>query len=208
VVPLGIPDPLRIPGQSILSVSAKSPASPFLWAIVGRLTPEKRQDLALRAFGRVVRARPDTGLVVIGAGSEEESLRGLAGNLGIRDSVRFLGYRDDVSGCLRAVNALVQASDREGMPTVILEAMAHALPVVATSAGGTEEVVEDGVTGRVVARGDERSLAQAMLSVTEDQALALSMGQSGRAAFEVRYTFDRMMDGYVELVRDLKLAPT
>jgi glycosyltransferase involved in cell wall biosynthesis len=166
-------------GSSIRSDFGLRPDQPVL-GIVGRLEPQKGHALALRALRRVVDVRPDVTLLIVGDGSLRDSLHGLTEELGLGSHVRFVGYRSDVPSVLNSVDMLVLPSLYEGMPLTAIEAMAMARPVVATRVDGTAEVVDDGVTGRLVPVGDTEALADAILSLLMQPELAASYGSAGR----------------------------
>ncbi len=100
--------------------------------------------------------------------------------LGLDGHFRILGARKTVADVIRLCDILVNASLTEGLPTVVLEAMACARPVVATNVGGVPECVVDGVTGILVPPGDVEALAAAILRLVEDRGLAACMGLAGR----------------------------
>jgi glycosyltransferase involved in cell wall biosynthesis len=136
---------------------------------VCRLTPWKGVDGLLTALGGL----PDVGLVVVGEGPEGARLRQLAEELGVAGRVHFAGQvpREQVGGYLRATDLFVLNSTYEGLPHVVLEAMAVGLPVVAADAGGTGELVQDGVSGRLLPPGDPQALRRAIAELLADRAL-------------------------------------
>lgn len=156
---------------------------------VARLDPQKNPLGLLEAFARV----PDAHLVLAGRGSLEEEVRRRAG-----ERVRVLGVVEDVAELLAAADAFAIASDWEGNPMSVLEAMAAGVPVAATAVGGVPELVEDGVTGVLAPRGDMRALGEAI-------AFALAhpeMGAAGRAR-AARFDVSGMVAGYAELFGSL-----
>lgn len=158
---------------------------------IGRLARPKRPDLVLRAF-RVVRAQlPEAGLQLVGDGPQRSELEALARQLGV-ENARFLGTRDDIPDLLCRVSCLVLASDWEGCPLAVLEAMAAGVPVVATRVGGVEELVEDGRTGSLVDAGDEQGLAAAIVALLSDPARAATLGANGRERARARFSRERM----------------
>jgi len=131
---------------------------------IGRLSPEKCQDLFLRAAARLAQSAGGVTFVLVGIGPEEARLRQLAADIGIADRVVFAGYRSDMQRVYNSLDLVVQSSSTEGMPNVILEALLMRVPVVATNVGGTGELVIDGVSGRLVPPNDLVTLAEAMHS--------------------------------------------
>lgn len=149
---------------------------------VGRLAPEKRIDVLLDALhllrGRGV--RPST--VIVGSGPDEDRLRARVEQLGLDDLVRFTGFEPEPRPWYHRGRMLVLPSEREGTPNVVLEAMACARPVVATTVGSVPELVGDRRTGCLVPVGDVDALADAIAFVLEDGERAEVMGIAGRGA--------------------------
>ncbi len=145
---------------------------------VGRLEPQKRFDLLIRAFAEARRALPNVRLLIAGDGSLRDELSTLIRSLGLDGICRLLGHTPDVIGLHHALDLLAQSSDYEGTPNAVLEAMALETPVVATDAGGTAQLLTDGVHGRIVPIGDVPSLRDAivaaLLRLEESRARAVS----------------------------------
>ncbi len=161
-------------------------------AAIARLEPQKNPLGLLEAFARV----PDAHLVLAGSGSLAGEVRNRAG-----ERVHLLGVIEDVAEMLAAADVFVLASDWEGNPVSVLEAMAAGLPVAATAAGGVPEVVRHGVTGLVVPRGDMHALGEAIAAVLQDR----NMGEAGRrraAEFDV----SRMVAAYAGLFSEVVRA--
>ncbi|HWL34255.1 MAG TPA: glycosyltransferase [Gaiellaceae bacterium] len=160
--------------------------------MIGRFAPPKRHDLVLRAFADVHAGLPGSELWLVGAGDGLPAAERLATELGVADSTRFLGVRDDVPALLTEAACVVLASDYEGCPLSVIEAMAAGVPVVATSVGGVPELVEDGVTGFVTAPGRADELSSSLATLLADGSAAARMGAAGRALAEERYSRERM----------------
>lgn len=165
------------------------PAGPVLLEI-GRLCDVKGQREAIAALALL--ARGDVTLLLAGedlesGGAYRSALERQAADLGLGERVRFLGRRDDVSALLAAAAALVLPSWIEGLPLVVLEAMAAGLPVVATSVGGTPEAVVDGETGLLVPPRDVPALAAAIDALVADPERARGMGEAGRRRARERF---------------------
>jgi L-malate glycosyltransferase len=154
---------------------------------VGRLEPRKGTATLLAAFAALRGAGRDADLVVVGDGPLRADLERDADRLGIAAEVRFLGDRADVLGVLAALDVFVLPSRTEGMSNALLEAMAAALPVVATAVGGTPEVVSDGASGLLVAPDDPVAMTRAIERVLADVALRASLGAAARQTVEARY---------------------
>jgi glycosyltransferase involved in cell wall biosynthesis len=140
--------------------SARTPASgQVIW--IGRLDNPKNPHLMIEAFAKV--ARNDIRLAVLGDGAMRSALEQQARTLGIADRVDFLGFRDDVHPLLGGASVLALTSDREGLPTVLVEALHHGCGIVATDCGeGVREILDDGRLGTIVPVGDAGELARAV----------------------------------------------
>jgi glycosyltransferase involved in cell wall biosynthesis len=168
-----------------------SQASPVV-GYVGRITPEKDLDTWLRTAGLVAQTYPEAQFVLVGDGRDGEllgQLRQLAAELGIAERVHFLGYREHLLPVYATFDLFVLSSRREGICNSLLEAMAMGLPIVATDAGGTKELVLDGQTGYVLPKGDVHGLARAIVTLASDQALRRRMGRAGRERVEGEFSF-------------------
>jgi glycosyltransferase involved in cell wall biosynthesis len=152
---------------------------------VGRLCELKGQRDLLDAIARLRESHPRLRAVFAGTdpegGAYEAFLRRRADQLGLSERVIFAGHRDDVPALLAATNMLVLPSHHEGMPMIILEAMANGRPVVATCVGGIPELIEDRVSGLLVPPGDVESLANAIARVLEDTQFAVDIAANARA---------------------------
>jgi glycosyltransferase involved in cell wall biosynthesis len=142
-------------------------------------------------------------LMVVGDGSRLGALREQANRLGLGDSCRLLGNRTDIVDLHHSFNLFVQSSDYEGTPNAVLEAMALESPIVATSAGGTAEIVRNGVDGVIVPTGQVRPIADAIESVLRDPEAARARAASARRRVETDLSFEARMTAveaiYVEL---------
>ncbi|MGO9095331.1 MAG: glycosyltransferase [Bryobacteraceae bacterium] len=173
-------------------------ADEVLIASVGRLEPQKNPLGLIEAFARVPVGR----LVMAGEGSLVEAARQRAEQLGAVERVRFLGVRTDVAELLSACDIFALASDWEGCPLAVMEAMAAGLPVVATAVGGVPELVEDGVTGILAPRGDLRALKSALEALAGNQVRRLEMGEAARERAK-RFEASAMVESYAALFEEM-----
>lgn len=169
---------------------------PLRIGVVARLAPVKDLVTLLFAIEAVVRRRPEVELQVVGDGPERQRLEMLTDLLGIRPQVRFLGFRRDIPQVMAALDIFVLSSLSEGTSMTILEAMAAGKPVVATRVGGTPALVDDGVSGLLVAPGAPSELAAALLRLVEDAELRRRLGEAGRAAVSRNYSLEAMTHRY------------
>ncbi len=148
--------------------------------VIARLQREKGVGHFVEAAAHVARQVPGARFVIVGDGPLRDQLSGLAQRLGVRDRVDFLGFRLDAPALMPLLDVLVVPSLSEGTPLVILEAMLAGVPVVASAVGGIPEQIRHGREGLLVAAGDARALAQAILALLERPAYAHQLGDAGR----------------------------
>lgn len=159
----------------------RSPGKQLLF--VGRLAAVKGVPVLFEALGEVLKSQPETRLTLIGDGHERAGLEAEAARLGLAEKVTFAGYKsqDEVAGALRAADLFVLPSFAEGVPVVLMEAMASGLPVVASSVGGVGELVEHGVSGLLLPPGNAVALAAALTDLLDNPAQGKKMGRAGAA---------------------------
>jgi glycosyltransferase involved in cell wall biosynthesis len=162
--------------------------------VVGRLTERKGHRFLLEALARLAARAPERAwrLLVVGNGEEEQALQEQAERLGIAGQVVFLGHRTDARAIIHAADLLVLASLLETQPLVITEAMASGLPVIVSGIYGIPEIVEDGVTGRLVPPGEVEPLARAIEELLSDSQMRARMGRAARRRYEEKFTLERM----------------
>ncbi len=166
---------------------------------IGRLEPEKGQETLLQAFHRVRSSCGKAKLLLIGDGGERTQLMARARSLGLNGSVRFLGVRRDIPELLAACDVVAVPSNREGLPMVLLEAMAASKPVVATKVGSIPRVVVEGRTGLLVPAAESEALADTLLRLLYDPSQRQRMGREGVAIVKAHYSFDRTLEQYKNL---------
>lgn len=174
-----------------------------LVACVARLEPVKGVDVFVRAAALVARSHPDARLAVIGDGSQRAALEALAGESGVAERLVFAGNLSPVAPAIAAADVLVVPSRSEGLPMVVLEAMALGKPVVASEVGGIPEAVEDGVTGLLVPPDDPAALADAIGELLDDPARADVMGAAGSARVIDHFSLDDQLARYLAVFRSL-----
>jgi glycosyltransferase involved in cell wall biosynthesis len=170
---------------------------------VGRLEPQKRFDLLIEAFAACRPSHPRLVLVIAGEGSERARLSAVIQRLGLESSCRLLGHCTDVGLVHHACDYFVQSSDYEGTPNSVLEAMAFETPVVATVAGGTAELVRDGIDGLLTPIGDVPALTRAIERALGEQAETRQRVASARRRVETDLSFDARTRAVERVYRDL-----
>jgi glycosyltransferase involved in cell wall biosynthesis len=193
-IPYGIrPGEYELPPATRAEVRAElgvPPDAPVALAL-GRMHLQKRFDVLLEAFRRVVDELPAARLVVAGEGRLLTTVDAQRRRLGLESSVTLLGFRRDVARLLAASDCLVLSSDFEGLPMVVLEAMASARAVVSTNVGSLPAMVEHGRTGLLVPKGEPAALADALTAVLASPDRGRAMGEAGRARVLERYPLER-----------------
>ena len=197
--------------QAALRARLGLPPGRTLFAFVGRLSRAKGLPMLVRLWPGVAARRPDAHLVLVGGGEGsfddcEAELRAIAAAAGIADRVTITGRIDDVPPWLRAGDAFVFPSEREGFGVVLLEAMACGLPLVTTAVGAAPEVVDDPGHGRIVPPGDGDAFAAAVLDLYARRTEWPAMGAAARAAVVAGYGLDAIAARYARLLRTVVAA--
>jgi glycosyltransferase involved in cell wall biosynthesis len=158
---------------------------------IGRFMPQKDFPLLLRAFARVKRQANDTKLILLGDGPDRRELRSLAKDLNIEGGVDMPGFVSNPYAYLSRASLFVLSSIHEGLPTVLVEALACGCPVVSTNCpSGPDEILEGGTWGPLVPVGDVSALAQAMITTLESPPDAAQLKQRAES-FSVDAAVDR-----------------
>jgi glycosyltransferase involved in cell wall biosynthesis len=168
------------------------PDRPVIGA-VGRLSAEKRFDVLIRAVDRLLARGSEVQLVIAGEGEEEARLRALIDELGRAGSIRLLGFQTDTIPLYRAMDVFALSSLREGLPNVLLEAMATGVPIVATRVGGVPRVIHHEENGLLVEPGDPAGLAESLARLLGDAPFRDSLRLVGRLTVEAHYSFETRM---------------
>lgn len=174
-----------------------------VWAVVAALRPDKNHLDLIAAWKNVTAAHPGATLLIIGDGPCRVEIERAVSNADLGESVRFLGRREDVPDLLRSVDGVVSASVDEALPTALIEAGASGLPVVAADAGGTREILVDGVTGHLVPLRDVPALTKALLSIIEDPGRAAAYGTAARARIEESFSLPAWVDQLERLYEEI-----
>jgi glycosyltransferase involved in cell wall biosynthesis len=171
----------------------------FLVGAIGRLEYRKNYSLLLEAFAQVRLKFPQAGLLLVGAGPEEERLKQYAHALGLDESVVFAGYQTEVESWLRLMNIFCSSSQTEGISMAILEAMAAGVPVVATAVGGNPEIIPAREFGILTPANDAAALAQALIAMLRDPAAAQQVAQRAQERVLQHFSEARMLARVEEL---------
>jgi glycosyltransferase involved in cell wall biosynthesis len=169
--------------------------------VVARLEPEKGHRTLLEAWPLVLAAQPRAWLLIVGEGLERNSLEAQAASLGISDRVVFTGRREDVPAVTAALDVSVLPSYREAQGLSVLEAMALGRPVVASRVGGIPEMIEDEVSGLLVAPDDREALAGAIERLLADHPFADMIAKRGHDMVHDRFCVELMVNS-IETIYD------
>ena len=201
--------PNGIDTNSVVPKSSYALHNPIRLVFIGRLHEQKGVDVLLTAFEHVVEQHPTANLTlnVLGDGPLRDTLRTQAQQLGIAQRVTFVGQSDLVHQYLSQADIFILPSRAEGISNALLEAMACALPIVATRIPGNSDVIEHGRNGLLFTVDDPGSLTHAIMSLVLDADLRQRLGVAARQTAEDQFSLSFVADRYVSLYRDLLSTP-
>ncbi len=197
-----IPNGVVIPKEPVSAANLSQfgvPSGRRVIAFVGRLDEQKGIEWLIEQTPEITKRLPSHDLLVVGTGPSAERLRGRAMRLGIGDRVHFCGWREDVPAILAASDLLVVPSKWEGMPNVVLEAMAAARPVVAFNVEGVSDAVGDDASRQLVPAGDRAAFIERTIEIASDATLQENFGQLNRSRAEARLSIQTMVGSYEQL---------
>jgi len=189
IVENGIPDSFLDAVTSYRNKKAHS----FVVGTVARLSKQKGIEYLLYAAKRVIKQFSDITFFIAGKGPLASQLKELSIKLGISDKVKFLGFRNDIPELLSVIDIFVLPSLWEGMPNVVLEAMAAGKPVIATDTGGSKDLIDSNINGVLVEPGNSEALAEAILKLLGNPAQRQRLGESARKTVKERFPIDKMV---------------
>jgi glycosyltransferase involved in cell wall biosynthesis len=178
----------------------------FIVGAAGRLSPEKGFGHLVEAAAEVVRRGVDAGFVVFGDGPLRHQLTQCIVALGLSERFVLAGFHEDVGRFLPHLDLAVLPSLTEGLPVVVLEALAAGVPVVATAVGGVPEVVDEGVSGTLVAAADAPALADAIAEMFRPEVDRAVLGAAGQRRVQRDFSFAQQSVRYQELFDRIVLA--
>jgi glycosyltransferase involved in cell wall biosynthesis len=182
--------------------------SPIRIGTVGHLAPIKGFDVFIRAAALITERRKDVHFVIIGEDKSPQmdhrrSLESLVAELGLNEIVSMPGWNDDMPAVLSSLTLFVSAARSEPFGLAIVEAMAAGLPIVATSSEGALEIIEDGLTGKLVHADDPEALAQAIDDLLNDPPESSRLGRNAQLAARERYSLSRMASDTERVYREV-----
>lgn len=175
--------------------------------LLSRLNPMKGIEYFLDASALVAAKLPRVRFLIVGDGAIKREMQSHAALRGLADRVVFSGFRTDVPALLPQADLSVLPSLSEGLSNTLLESMGAGVPVIATNVGGNSEVIENGVSGLLVASRDSGALAAAMVKVLENASLAAELGGAGRQRVAELFSMDRSIREVELLYEQLVDAP-
>lgn len=183
------------------------PADRFTIGAVGRLSAEKGFDVLIHSVGRLIAAGHNLQLLIAGEGDDRPRLEALIQSQSDPGRFQLLGHRNDIPELFQAMDAFALSSLREGLPNVLLEAMAFEVPVVATRIAGVPRVVQDGENGLLVEPGQQDALTAALQRLLREPELRPRFAREGRQTIEQNFSFERRMQ-HVAAIYDELLGRT
>ncbi|NIT04312.1 glycosyltransferase [Candidatus Saccharibacteria bacterium] len=198
-------DRVRVNKDSLRKKLGLAPRD-FAVAVVARFDRVKGHIRLINHIPDLIKSIPNLKVVFVGGGEEQVRARARARELGVQDSVVFLGERSDVPKILKSADALILPSFHEGMPLAVLEAYACELPVIGADVVGVADVVEDGRTGYLVSF-DEGSteLKRALGKLYKSKTLREKLGKAGRRMVEEKFSLDRFVRGTLKVYKEALL---
>ncbi len=196
VIPDGVPIPgavtteKREAARRSLGIESNAP----LVGCVAALTPDKGQEILIRALPAIRARFPGCRLLLAGNGPCRATLAAMAHDLGIDREVHFAGFVEDVDRVYEAIDVFAFPAQTEALGTALLSAMAHGLPVAAIARGGIPEVVEDGKNGLLVMDPDPDAFASALVSLLAHPEEAMRLGSAARETVMARFSEGRMVE--------------
>ncbi len=191
-----------LPPNEVSLPSDTTKKNKFTIGTAGRLAEQKGYVYLLAAISVVLQRHPEAELVLLGDGELRSELEAQTRQLGIESHVEFVGQVSNVLERLKKFDLFVSSSLWEGLPTVIMEAMAVGLPVVATDIPGTREMIYDGENGCLVSPGDPFSLANAIIKMIEAPLLRQKFGDAGKQSLKL-YRVEEIAKDYLRLYETL-----
>ncbi|MHB1035908.1 MAG: glycosyltransferase [Pirellulales bacterium] len=203
VIPNGI-DVDRYPARSAVDLTGLGlPPNRRAVTYVGRLDRQKGVRWLVETAPQWLAQLPNHDLLLVGNGPEQPALVALSEKLGVASRIHLSGWRSDVPEILRASNLLVLPSAWEGMPNVVLEAMASGLPVVATDVEGVRELLGPAAEAQVVPGGNSQEFSERIVAIASNPELAASLGQENRCRAEREFSLAKMVAAYEGLYESL-----
>lgn len=170
------------------------PAEQLLIGAVGRLSAEKGFDLLIRSVDSLIKQGHRLNLMIFGEGNEQANLQNLIDESGHNDRIKLMGFRTDLRPCYEAMDLFVLSSLREGLPNVVLEAMAMEVPVLSTSVAGIPRLIQHDVNGYLINSGSMEELTIGLATLLGNTSLRTRYRQTARQTVESKFSFAVRME--------------
>jgi glycosyltransferase involved in cell wall biosynthesis len=167
----------------------------------GRFSAEKGQEFFVRAAGKAIAKNARLRFVLFGEGHERERIQRLIDGMGHSEQILCPGFESNLLGCLKGADLLVNPSQSEGLPNIVLEAMASGLPVIATAVGGVPEMITDGLDGVLVKYNDETGLTAALIEMADNPKHRASLADQARTTVAEKFTFEQQAAALTAIYR-------
>jgi starch synthase (maltosyl-transferring) len=202
---VAIPNGVRARGEPVPAdlTDLGVPAERKVIVCIARLAAQKGIDQLLQAAPLFLERLPEHDLLLVGDGPDSEMLRAAAQRLPVARRIHFCGWQPHVREILHASDLLVLPSRWEGMPNVLLEAMAAELPVVCTEVEGIREVLEAGSERQVVPAEDPQALANQVVTILADPQLTARLGLANRQRVVSCFSLNSMIERYAKIYHEL-----
>jgi len=182
------------------------PKDGFLIGVISVLRSWKGHQYFLEAIPEILKFIPEAKFYIVGDGPQRENIKNVIKNLGLENKIFMLGYRKDIPEILTSLDILVLASyGHEGVPQVILQALAMKKAVVATNVGSVKEVIKNKKTGILIPSKNSYAIAEAIINLYKSPTLRKQLGEAGRKLVEEKYSLERMLDRIEKIYHSLIL---
>ena len=175
------------------------PSETFLIGSIGRLSEEKGFDLLIDAVAELITQGLNLQLVIAGEGPEKDNLQGQIARRGLSEQVKLIGFCQDTRSFYESLDLFVLSSHREGLPNVVLEAMAVGAPVLATAVDGVPRIITDGQDGCLIEAGSSQTIRDAIVSLANKPEQRDTFSRQGIATIKEKWSFRRRMERVAEI---------
>lgn len=189
--------------SSALPLLVDNQYKPIVVGFVGQMVSIKRPDRFIKIFALALKGRSDLYAKVVGTGKLLGETENLVHQLNIRERVEFLGFVDSLYEFYKEIDMLVLTSDTESFGMVLIEAMEAGRPVIASNVGGVPEVVDNGITGYLVAPDDIENFAAKIIELSDDSELRYQMGMAGYKRVRSMFSLDGYQKQLIKLIDEL-----
>lgn len=179
------------------------PADQLLVGAVGRLSAEKGFDLLIQGINLLIKQGMRLNLMIFGEGNEKVNLQKLIDESGQSDHIKLMGFRTDLRPCYEAMDLFVLSSLREGLPNVVLEAMAMDVPVLSTKVAGIPRLIQHDVNGYLIDPGSIEALKTGLVTLLKDDSLRTRYQHAARLTVETRFSFAKRMEKLCSLYDEM-----